>query len=108
MPFVTQKIWEIFFAEPKDIAFAQFPIPNASHNFTKEVKEFDLLIKKAAAPLEEDKEKKIAFYKKEIERGEKLLGNIGFIKNAPKNLIIQEEEKLVKNKETLYNLMDRR
>ena len=43
-------------------------------------------------------EKELAFYKAEIERGEKMLSNQGFVSKAPKTLIENEQNKLAKNK----------
>ena len=47
-------------------------------------------------------EKELAFYKAEIERGERMLSNQGFVAKAPAALIENEKNKLAKNKE-MYN-----
>ena len=44
------------------------------------------------------------FYRAEIARASKLLGNPGFVAKAPANLIKQEQEKLARFQELLYNL----
>jgi valyl-tRNA synthetase len=61
---------------------------------------------KKAVIAKDNKAEKIAFYKNEIARGEKLLGNEGFVKKAPQKLIQEEKEKLDNNKKLLYNLTD--
>ena len=45
-----------------------------------------------------------AHYRAEIERSSKLLANQGFLAKAPAALVKQEQEKLAKFKELLYNL----
>lgn len=44
---------------------------------------------------------------KEIERGENMLGNAGFVAKAPKQLIDKEKEKLQKNAELKAKLIER-
>ncbi len=53
----------------------------------------------------EDPSIKINFYKSEIERAEKMLSNAGFVKNAPKELVESEKEKVAKYKALLYTLI---
>ncbi len=53
----------------------------------------------------ERKEKEIARLKAEIERGEKLLSNDGFVAKAPAKLIDAEKEKLSKNKSLLEDIL---
>ena len=50
-------------------------------------------------------EKEIENLKFEINRSEKMLSNQGFIANAPKNLIENEQTKLKKNKEMLEKIL---
>ena len=52
----------------------------------------------------EDSHAKIAFYRAEIARCEKMLNNPGFVAKAPKTLVQQEQEKLANFKQLLYNL----
>lgn len=54
--------------------------------------------------VEEDPRVKIDFYRAEIQRCEKMLGNPGFVNKAPKALVKQEQEKLANFKQLLYNL----
>jgi valyl-tRNA synthetase len=54
----------------------------------------------------ENRDEKIAFYKQEIARCEKLLTNKGFTAKAPKSLIKQETEKLNKFKQLLRGAID--
>ena len=51
-------------------------------------------------------EKELAFYKAEIERGERMLLNQGFVSKAPKNLIENEQNKLAKNKAMLDKILE--
>lgn len=52
----------------------------------------------------EDPQVKADFYKAEIQRCEKMLANPGFVQKAPAALVKQEQEKLARFKELLYNL----
>ncbi len=51
-----------------------------------------------------DPQVKIAFYRAEIARCEKMLGNFNFVQKAPAALVQQEQQKLAKYQELLYNL----
>ena len=54
--------------------------------------------------VEEDPQVKIDFYHAEIARCEKMLSNPNFVQKAPAALVQQEQQKLAKFKELLYNL----
>ena len=50
-------------------------------------------------------QKELAFYKAEVERGERMLSNQGFVAKAPEKLIENERNKLAKNKEMYEKLL---
>ena len=50
-------------------------------------------------------EKELAFYKAEVERGERMLSNPGFVNKAPEKLIQNEKDKLAKNKEMYEKIL---
>ena len=50
-------------------------------------------------------EKELSFYKAEIERGERMLSNPGFVNKAPEKLIENEKTKLAKNKEMYEKIL---
>ncbi len=50
-------------------------------------------------------EKELALYKAEIERGERMLSNPGFVAKAPEKLIENEKNKLAKNKEMYEKIL---
>jgi valyl-tRNA synthetase len=109
MPYITQEIWETFGFQTQ-IAFEKFPVTDAPHNFPKEAKEFNKILQERKNKNEVDNEikenidEKIAFYKNEIARCEKLLANTGFVAKAPKDLIQKEREKLAEYERLLYNI----
>ena len=51
-----------------------------------------------------DTQAQAAYYRAEITRAAKLLANQGFLAKAPADLVKQEQEKLARFKELLYNL----
>ena len=59
-------------------------------------------VEKVEAPV--DTKAQAEFYRAEIERATKLLGNQGFLAKAPATLVKQEQEKLARFQELLYNL----
>ncbi|MDR0383838.1 MAG: class I tRNA ligase family protein [Christensenellaceae bacterium] len=63
------------------------------------IKEKEVLVK------EIDKGAETERLKREIERGEKMLGNAGFIARAPKGLIENERTKLKRNREALDEIL---
>jgi len=85
-------------------------LSNMKINFAK-IDKADIVTKVAKIRLEIDKEaasakiaKQIEQLKKEIERGEKMLSNQGFLARAPKALVDEENAKLATNKQLLKEL----
>jgi valyl-tRNA synthetase len=100
MPFVTEQIWTNEFKKGKTIMFEPFPEANKKFNFKSAIK-FDEYIEKKrqdrnAAGESEKNAARIKELENEIKRGNNILGNAGFVKNAPKELVSAERAKLEK------------
>ncbi|MCL2570669.1 MAG: valine--tRNA ligase [Firmicutes bacterium] len=53
---------------------------------------------------EAEKQKQISKLKSEIERGERMLGNVNFVAKAPSEVVAEEQEKLASNRKLLAQL----
>ncbi|MCL2851187.1 MAG: class I tRNA ligase family protein, partial [Firmicutes bacterium] len=128
MPFITEEIFCNILKRGEMLATEEWPNAKSKNTwnktYPKEKKEFDKIIellselklqKKDAGRLSENpseierlantyREKQIVTLQKEIERGEKVLSNQGFIARAPKQLVDEERKKLADNKSLLAKL----
>ena len=130
MPFVTEEIFCNVLKKGESLLHEPFPTENKTHNFPKERKAFEettqlitwlrstggdanvikSLLKGDLPKDEVDKliakktQAQIEHLKKEIERGERMLGNPGFVAKAKKALVKEERDKLATNKKMLQKL----
>ena len=110
MPFVTEHIWCDVLNKKQSIYFEPFPTENKKNNFPRDAKEFEQYIERIkternAKTEAENRVKIITTLEKEIQRGENMLKNAGFVQNAPKALVDKEREKLNENKSKLTALL---
>jgi valyl-tRNA synthetase len=109
MPFVTEQIYVHELGLGDSLMLSQFPAENRAWNFPREAKEFEAKIAEIKRQRAEEADraqlgKKIELLKKEIARGEAMLGNKGFVAKAPKQVVELEKQKLVENKKLLAQI----
>lgn len=92
MPFVTEQIWCDVLGNTGTMLTAEFPTANPKQNFKTDFEPKRPVV---------DNTKLIASLQKEIARGEAMLFNANFVKNAPAELVKREREKLAENKKQL-------